>query len=621
MSFSPIIEQLIERLQNRESLDLEFKDCRGGLSNDLWETVCAFANTQGGWLLIGVDKKGIAVGFDEDHANNLKKDLFDIERNKNKISREVFTDNDVELDRHETNNRVLIVVRIAAVPRTSKPVFLNNNPMTGTFVRRHESDYRCNEQEVKRMFRDASAEAIDSNIIEFFGRDSLLKDSINRYRQRLQNRSPEHEFNDYDELRFLIALGAIDESGQYPTIAGLLMFGSDHSLRKWRKRHLIDFRVNATDVNETIWIDRIAWEGNLLDGYFKIFSRLTEGIPIPHIIRDAERVEDTPVHIALREAFVNLLVHGDYAESDASLIIKSPQGYYFRNPGASRITSQDLFTGNRSDPRNPNLLFMFRLIGLADEAGSGIPKIIRNWNNLGFQLPKMEVGTERYEFIIQLKNAHLLTDDDRKWLRSIGANEFDEHQQLALICARHEGKVDNERLRTMSSLHPSDATRILTGLRDKELLTKISDRRGTYYMLPGVPYQGPTLFQFEDLIDDTNEKKKPLQEISGDLKEIPIHLKEILKTLKEDVEILKQFEIHLKENPSRKQKREIQEAVILRLCEIRPRKSKELSIMLKTSQINLINGYLTPLVKKNLLMWTGSSVRDKSGTYKVNING
>ncbi len=277
MSFSPIIEQLIERLQNRESLDLEFKDCRGGLSGDLWETVCAFANTQGGWLLIGVDKNGIAVGFEEAFADRLKKDLFDIERNKNKMSREVFIDNDVELDRDEINNKVLIIVRIAAVPRTNKPVFLNNNPMTGTFVRRHESDYRCNEQEVKRMFRDASAEAIDSNIIEFFGRESLLRESISRYRQRLQNRTPEHEFNDYDELRFLTALGAIDESGQHPTIAGLLMFGSDHSLRKWRKRHLIDFRVNGTDVNETIWIDRIAWEGNLLDGYFKIFPKLTEG--------------------------------------------------------------------------------------------------------------------------------------------------------------------------------------------------------------------------------------------------------------------------------------------------------------------------------------------------------
>ncbi len=338
------------------------------------------------------------------------------------------------------------------------------------------------------------------------------------------------------------------------------------------------------------------------------------------MIRDAERIEDTPVHIALREAFVNLLVHGDYAESDASLIIKSPQGYYFRNPGASRITSQDLFTGNRSDPRNPNLLFMFRLIGLADEAGSGIPKIIRNWNNLGFQLPKMEVGTERYEFIIQLKNAHLLTDDDRKWLKSMGVGEFDEHQQLALICARHEGKVDNERLRNMSSLHPSDATRILTGLRDKELLTKINDRRGTYYKLPGMAYEGPNLFQFEELVDDKPEKKKTLQQISEDIKEKLETLKERLKTIKEDAEIIKELEIHLKENLSRKQIRELKEAVILRLCEVKPRKSKELSELLNTTQTNLITYYLTPLIEMNLLIWTGSSVRDKSGTYKFNAH-
>ena len=60
MSESPslsLLDQLLLRLQERESLELEFKAARGGLPNDVWPTVSAFANTQGGWLLLGVDEK------------------------------------------------------------------------------------------------------------------------------------------------------------------------------------------------------------------------------------------------------------------------------------------------------------------------------------------------------------------------------------------------------------------------------------------------------------------------------------------------------------------------------------------------------------------------------------
>lgn len=162
MQYPQIVEQLIERLQNLENLELEFKDCRGGLSSDLWETVCAFANTKGGWLLLGVDRNGTPVGFDESHAHNLRKQLFDLGRNRNKINRDVFKESDIEVERIDSTDKFIIILRIITVPRTGKPVYINGNPITGTFIRRHESDYRCNEEEVKRMFRDASSDSIDT---------------------------------------------------------------------------------------------------------------------------------------------------------------------------------------------------------------------------------------------------------------------------------------------------------------------------------------------------------------------------------------------------------------------------------------------------------------------------
>lgn len=79
MFISPV-EQLIEGLQSPDRLDLEFKECRDVLSQDLWETDGAFANTQGGWLLLGVTNKGIPVGVRI--PDKLKTELFNLRKEK-----------------------------------------------------------------------------------------------------------------------------------------------------------------------------------------------------------------------------------------------------------------------------------------------------------------------------------------------------------------------------------------------------------------------------------------------------------------------------------------------------------------------------------------------------------
>jgi ATP-dependent DNA helicase RecG len=477
---------LLDRLQGRESLELEFKAARVDLPKDLWPTASAFANTQGGWIVLGVKEEDSGVTLEGvARPSALLQTFYNHIRNTQKISFSVCGANDTSIE--QLGDKHVVVIRVPAAPRKVRPIYINNNPYGGTYVRRHAGDYQCSKQEVDRMMREASDAGADSTILKHLGWTDLDHDALARYRRRFQTQSPGSPWNKYNDQRFLQAIGGYrhdrETGDEGITVAGLLLVGSPEALQEWRTRHLIDYRLVPGDADtETRWEDRVVWEGNLLGAFEELYPRLVAGQPIPFHVDRGTRVDESPVHIAVREALVNLLVHTDYAETQASLIKRSPEGYLFRNPGSSRVSEIDLLTGDRSDPRNPILVRMFRQIGLCEEAGTGMPKIIRTWRQLGFRLPAIDVGTERYEFTLGLRHAHLLLDEDRAWLQSLGET-WDESEQLALVVTRHEGEIDNPKLRRLTGQHPADVTKVLGSLRDRGLLQMIGGGRFARYQL------------------------------------------------------------------------------------------------------------------------------------------
>ncbi len=91
------------------------------------------------------------------------------------------------------------------------------------------------------------------------------------------------------------------------------------------------------------------------------------------------RIDDTPVHRALREALANCIINTDFYGKYGIIIIKENDKLILQNPGYIRLGKEQMRRGGKSDPRNKSLMKMFNMIDIGEHAGSGVPNIFNVW--------------------------------------------------------------------------------------------------------------------------------------------------------------------------------------------------------------------------------------------------
>lgn len=172
------------------------------------------------------------------------------------------------------------------------------------------------------------------------------------------------------------------------------MFGNVTEILDEYPNYFLDYREPKNPIGER-WSDRVTsssddWSGNLYDFYGRIQDRLTADIKVPFRLNEHQiRIDDTPMHKAIREALANALIHADYNERRGIVVEKRKDEIVISNPGALRITKDEALSGGISDPRNSAVIFMFSLVGIGERAGSGLFGINMIWEQ--YKLPKPDI--------------------------------------------------------------------------------------------------------------------------------------------------------------------------------------------------------------------------------------
>ncbi len=378
-------DQLIAKLSDLEWEDFEVKAARADLPKDSWETVSAFSNTSGGWLVFGIKQNG--KSFEVQGVNNAEKIEQDFLNTIRSGKFNVFVA--TTQSKHTIDGNIVLAFYIPA--SKDKPVYFNS--LKNTFIRRGSSDQRATSQEIDAMFRDQTFGTKTSELAPNTSRNDIHPTSLKQYRDYMARFNPDVSYNRFDEDEFLSKLRILDNG--VCTYAGLLCLGKRESIEK----HFPDFRIDLLEIpgksisdSTSNYSFRLDEHENLWDYYFECFKRLKPQVDVKFKLTDQGFGQElSPGLKAIRETLVNLLMHADYFAPASSRIRIFTDHIEFLNPGGLPKPLEELKAKDLSLPRNPLICKLFRMVRLAENAGYGFDKIDSNWKEFNGSEPVYDI--------------------------------------------------------------------------------------------------------------------------------------------------------------------------------------------------------------------------------------
>ena len=367
----------------KESQHTEFKQ---HFNENVIETLVAFANTQGGRVLVGVNDNGLAVGnftIGKESIQNWQNEI------KNKTQPSILPDIKIV----ELNGIEVVEFKIPEYP--IKPIACRGK----YFKRVKNSNHQMSLSEISDLYLKTFNLSWDYYIDNQHSLNNISLDKINRFiAKRIQGNSSE------DPLHLLQKYELIRE-GRI-TNAAYLLFVEDFS-------PLTGIQAGRFK-SPTKIIDSITISTDLFTEVDELMSFLRKHFMTEYIITgNVQREErfDYPEE-AIREIVLNMIVHRDYRDSGDSIVKIFDDRIEFFNPGTlfGGLTIEQLLSDDYS-PKSRNTLIniMFKETGAVEKYGSGIQRIVNECEKHGGI--KVDFSLQQHGFKVVITKINSISKD------------------------------------------------------------------------------------------------------------------------------------------------------------------------------------------------------------------
>lgn len=436
-----------------------------------------------------------------------------------------------------------------------------------------------------------------------------------KYRQEVNGNAKELKWNDQE---LIIALGAAVEVKEMlkPTIAGILLFGTDIALRRLFP---ISSRIDYIIVKGREWLSN---PEKRYSQCYEFSEALILAIPriITHIMRDIPQAfsmqpngifrKNVPLipDIVIREAVCNAVMHRDYSVGQAVQIVRYSNRIEFLNPGYS-LKPEDQLGLPGSISRNEKIAGILHDLNIAETKGTGIRTMREAMKEANLSVPLFESDRIGNNFSLTLLSHHFFNKKDIQWLKMFSECNLSAEEARALIVVREMGAITNADYRNINSVDTLNASASLRRLREFGLLELKGKSSQTYY-IPGktIELKEITTSEIVALSTELAPNIKDLStEITPNIRDLSTELEaglpaqhnrqtSMLIPLPSDLN-------HELESIGQRTSPDKVKYLILKLCKVKPFKLPELAILLKRNAHYVRHQYLMPLIKSGKLVY------------------
>ena len=475
-------------LNKGERVTLECKKAENSVPKSFWETYSAFANTNGGTVLLGVSedmmekdkaKRYEVTGVND--ADKICKDLWNTINSNEKVNINLLHNDDVQVA--NVDGKDIIVINVPRADYSTRPVYINNNLTRGSFKRNHEGDYHCTEQELRMMVRDANEAGNDRMFLEDYTMDDIDIPTLERFRMMFKTNNPEHIWNGLDHKDFLMQLGGYminrKDHTEGLTMAGLLMFGKGLPIRERFDNLRMDYIDKSNLVGDQRYSDRLTydgtWENNLFNFIRIVIPRLTRDLPRPFSMEGVIRKDDTPQHKAVREAVTNMIIHADFMLNGILRVEKYDDRFVLTNPGLLKLPIEQIYAGGESKSRNQRMQNMLRMIGYGENLGSGFPLILSAWNEKHWLKPELIEQPElmQVKLVLHIENDKNVTKDVTKDV----TKKISERQMIILGLIRENKNLTIPEMSLKTNVTERTIKRDIANLQELGIISREGGRK------------------------------------------------------------------------------------------------------------------------------------------------
>ncbi|PJM73034.1 dihydroorotate dehydrogenase [Bifidobacterium primatium] len=298
------------RLIGNDTQQCEVKECKRKISSTITDTLSAFSNGSGGWIILGLSEKNGFTPVEGFNARSMQESLSQACEKMTPVVRPT-----IVTCPFEGSN--LVFARVDEMLPRDKPCFISAiGAHGGSFIRTGDGDRRMTSYEVDRLIEEHLQPTYDLDIVPEATRDDFDPVLVDGLLARVREQHP-HVFADRSDTEALLDLQALrhDDSDGHrvggvlrPTLAGLLALG------RYPQRFFPRLNVSIAVFPGTSRDDVFRGDERLIASQTVVGS-------IPLMIDDTveslmrwigARRPDYPPD-AVREAVANALTHRDYS--------------------------------------------------------------------------------------------------------------------------------------------------------------------------------------------------------------------------------------------------------------------------------------------------------------------